>query len=233
MANEKELIDAARKAKWGNYLDKPKVWLIDKFTGQRVLDIGCGPNANYSNYLLERGKTVTVIDSMPKFLDKIKNKKIKKILGKAEDLHFKDNTFDTVLLFDILEHIKDDKKALLEAYRVCKKNILITVPNDDKILNKSGLIYRPWLDRTHIRAYDGLAIKELMKKCGIKKFKIYKTTKIGLFSLFVCFFEKKQVKARNIYFYFLCICKKIFEMADKITKKVSPFYMTSMIVVFK
>jgi ubiquinone/menaquinone biosynthesis C-methylase UbiE len=49
----------------------------------------------------------------------------------AEDLKFRENIFDTVLMIEVLEHIPDDMKALKEAYRVLKPGgkLIITAPN--------------------------------------------------------------------------------------------------------
>lgn len=53
------------------------------------------------------------------------------ILMSADNLVFKDNTFDAVLMIEVLEHIPDDKKAIKEAYRVLKPSgkLIITAPN--------------------------------------------------------------------------------------------------------
>ncbi|MCS6835180.1 MAG: class I SAM-dependent methyltransferase [Anaerolineae bacterium] len=48
-------------------------------------------------------------------------------------LPYPDNTFDAVILSEILEHVEDDVAALREAYRVLKPGgvVTITVPNAD------------------------------------------------------------------------------------------------------
>lgn len=46
----------------------------------------------------------------------------------AENLPYKNNSFDTVILSDVIEHIKDWKKAVDESIRVSRKKVLITVP---------------------------------------------------------------------------------------------------------
>lgn len=48
-------------------------------------------------------------------------------------LPYADNTFDAVILSEILEHLDDDMAGLREAYRVLKPNgvVVITVPNAD------------------------------------------------------------------------------------------------------
>ncbi len=46
-----------------------------------------------------------------------------------ERLPFPDNSFDTVVMLDILEHLYDPEFVLGEATRVSKKNLIVGVPN--------------------------------------------------------------------------------------------------------
>ena len=53
------------------------------------------------------------------------------ICGDATALPFPDDFFDAVTLFDVLEHIGDDKRAITESLRVLKKGgfLLLSTPN--------------------------------------------------------------------------------------------------------
>jgi ubiquinone/menaquinone biosynthesis C-methylase UbiE len=53
------------------------------------------------------------------------------VLMSAEHLAFKDDLFDIVLLIEVLEHVKDDRKALEEIHRVLKPGglAILTAPN--------------------------------------------------------------------------------------------------------
>lgn len=50
--------------------------------------------------------------------------------GSILELQFKDEAYDLVCAFDVIEHVEDDHKAVSEMLRVCKKNghVFITVP---------------------------------------------------------------------------------------------------------
>ena len=59
----------------------------------------------------------------------------------AENLPYKENSFDTVILSDVIEHIKEWGKVIDEAIRVSRKKVIITAPaykwlwsNYDKLL---------------------------------------------------------------------------------------------------
>ena len=87
-----------------------------------VLEIGVG-NKLVSNYLKEKGINVTTCD-----YDSSLNPDV---VADVRNLsHFKDNTFDVVIAYEILEHIswEDLDKALSELKRVSKKNVIISVP---------------------------------------------------------------------------------------------------------
>ena len=97
-----------------------KISLIDK----RALDIGCGYGA-LSSALLEKGAQVwaTEIDA-----DKLKfaqnklnkNKHFNFTLVKNEVLPYADSFFDIVIIFDVIEHVKNPVKTIREASRVLK-----------------------------------------------------------------------------------------------------------------
>jgi len=95
---------------------------------KKVLDVGCGPEAPLAYYLskIKKAKVYAgeinsvTINSAKRFA---KNVKISKFY--AEKIPFKDNEFDIVYLFDILEHVNDPTLAIKEAKRVVKKGGLI------------------------------------------------------------------------------------------------------------
>ncbi|MDO8725084.1 MAG: methyltransferase domain-containing protein [Candidatus Methanoperedens sp.] len=109
---------------------------------ETVLDVGCGIGY-YSFELANKfGCKVSGIDMD---VDDIQlAKKIKNItqcsnvyfnVENALNLEFPDNTFEKIMLNEVLEHIHDDKKALAEMHRVLKPNgyIVISTPHAENI----------------------------------------------------------------------------------------------------
>ena len=94
--------------------------------GDKILDIGAG-TGKYSLSLDKEGYEVTAVELVKRNIQIInkKNPHLKTILGNALDLSMiKDNTYDIVLLFGPMYHLKkreDQIKALAEAKRVPKK----------------------------------------------------------------------------------------------------------------
>ncbi|MBI4040211.1 class I SAM-dependent methyltransferase [Candidatus Daviesbacteria bacterium] len=154
---------------WGEnsvQLDKQRVDLLKKFVvGKRVLDVGCGLGV-YVDFLTSWGKEAWGVDFVGEFIKK--RDKPNFVRGRAEKLPFKDKEFDTVILFDILEH-GDDQKILAEAKRVARSRILIIVPRVvDKNLADSGVVFRHYLDKSHLREYDRVMINSLSSAVKLK-----------------------------------------------------------------
>src|SRR3989344_5953345 len=99
-----------------------KLELIKKhidFTGL-VLDIGAGTGISS-----EFWKNAKVISLEPS-LQMLKQSKCEKVQAKAEELPFKNKTFDGIISLTALHHA-DLKKALKEIKRVAKKNAKIVI----------------------------------------------------------------------------------------------------------
>lgn len=92
-------------------------------TSGRVLDVGCGAGL-MSNYLATQGHTVTGIDISLSSLDVARKHDRKGSViyqkGTAYDLPFGESEFDVVCAMDILEHVENPLRLILEASRVLR-----------------------------------------------------------------------------------------------------------------
>jgi len=86
-----------------------------------ILEIGVG-NKLLSTHLKNGNYIVKNLDLNPNLKPDF--------VGNVLKMPFKDNSFDTVCAFEILEHLplKDFKKALLEISRVTKKSVVLSLP---------------------------------------------------------------------------------------------------------
>jgi len=77
-------------------------------------------------------------------------------LGQLENLHYPDNSFDTITLWHVLEHLPYPSRAVKEAHRILKDDgfMFIAVPNDS------------WLGRRH---FFKNAFKKAINRLPIKK----------------------------------------------------------------
>jgi len=101
--------------------------LLDPQSTDTILDVGCG--TGLSSKL--PGK-ITGIDPSEEMLDKnpIKNK----VLGKAENLPFLDNSFDKLICLSVLQNVDNLEQALKEMARVTKNRAVISVPKRSNVL---------------------------------------------------------------------------------------------------
>jgi len=139
-------------------------------SGKTILDVGCG-EGRLSEFVQENGRFVVALD-----IDENKLKSfsgVPKVLSDANRLPFPDKSFETVFLFNVIEHTVDDIVTLREAARVATKNLLLSVPKVDTYhRHQSGLSYRHYIDPTHRRYYTEESLKETLKRAGFQRFEI-------------------------------------------------------------
>jgi SAM-dependent methyltransferase len=92
------------------------------------------------------------------------------LLGDVSCLAIGDRMFDTVLAFEVLEHVPDLNAALAELRRVARRNIILSVPNCQPApdLAAAGLTYHHWVDRTHRRFFTLESLEATLSASGLK-----------------------------------------------------------------
>ena len=114
--------------------------MMDPKPGQRILDIGCGTGVSLVPLLdPDLGRLdLTGLDPSPYVLDLAFDRLGERVdlhRGTAEDLPFDDNAFETAFFFNSLEYTDRPAKALEEACRVAKDQVIIAVHNRNALLN--------------------------------------------------------------------------------------------------
>lgn len=109
-----------------------------------VLDIACGCGYGTS-ILANAGATKLIgIDNSTHSISyankRYPHKKIKYLLADAQTIPLKNNSIDTLISFETIEHIRDYKLFLKEIKRVLKKNatVVISTPNEQLKLGDSN-----------------------------------------------------------------------------------------------
>ena len=135
---------------------------IQKTKTETILDIGCGEG--YTTKILKNSNKEVFIEGIEYGKEMVK--KAKKI---NPDIHFeegsiynisrKDASYDMTLASEVLEHLEDPLKGLLELKRVSKKFVLVSVPNEPwwRIVNVLRLKYLKDLGNTpgHLNHWSG------------------------------------------------------------------------------
>lgn len=169
-----------------------------KYGGNKILDIGCATGA-YSKKLNELGYSSIGIDINPDYIRIAQDQGIEAYQMSAEHLDFPDNYFDSVLLFEVLEHVNDPYVIIKEASRVAKKNILITVPDSTnfKKLKQCGLTYDHMLDLDHKKFFSKNDLKtlfaELSKEKELKRFEVYSKGPLHVGTIFLPWWLKYPI----------------------------------------
>jgi len=137
-----------------------------KYAGSGVLDLGCGFGA-YLAALNEAGLTCFGCDINADYLRKASALGLP-VANVDSLLPFRDRSFDTVVLFEVLEHVNDVNAVLREAFRVARKNVLITVPNSENIeqLKQNDVTYAHMLASDHLHFFDPESLEELLLRYG-------------------------------------------------------------------
>ena len=136
---------------------KAYVIAADKVKGN-LLEVGCGEGRGI-DWLKPKVENYSAIDKIVAVVETLKAKYPEGniISGNIPPLPYDDNSFDCVVSFQVIEHIKDDHSFLKEISRVLKPNgfALISTPNRPMSLSRN-----PW----HEREYTADELTALAKK---------------------------------------------------------------------
>lgn len=149
--------------------------LARNFRGKKILDAGCGYGF-FTKLFCVNGNQVTGLDLQ----NLVDGQKIpfKFVQGDALRMPFANSSFDVIVSFDVVEHVRDDHSFLKECHRVLRKDgyLIIGTPNKHRLsfyllslLGKkptfpNNLGKDPFLgDIVHLREYT------LEEICGLLK----------------------------------------------------------------
>jgi len=176
---------------------------FNELTGKLGLDAGCGWGW-FLHYAVKKG-----IDTYGFEVDLTSLKKAlvfgvttdRLLVSDAQYIPFRDETFDFIICWHVIEHVPNPKKALEEIGRVLKTGgvFIIGVPNEKTVTN---LVFKPfrWLclkgtdnyymrnlafyDPTHLREYTCSSLLAILRKnFHVKKVRL-STFDLPIFRIF-------------------------------------------------
>jgi glycosyltransferase involved in cell wall biosynthesis len=165
-------------------------WIFSKlkpFLGRRVLEIGSGIG-NITKFLLDRDLIIAT-DVEPKYINLLKNTfgKYRKFVIEKFDISGSDTEryrsyhIDSVICFNVLEHIEEDEKALKNIFNLLEPRgrLLLLVPSHRWLYGS--------LDRhlDHQRRYGGKELKKKLEAEGFKVILLKHFNRIGILGWFL------------------------------------------------
>lgn len=196
MTDGQQTLESMSEAGWYND------WTINKFANflqGDILEVGCGIG-NFTSGLVEHGK-VWAIDINKNYVAQTKQRmgtKAQVGLGDIEKgrYFFTGEKFDSIVCLNVLEHIKDDSKALNNFFKLLKKGgkLILLVPAHQFLYGE--------IDRSidHFRRYNKSQICERLKEIGFKIIKSRRLNFLGALGWFVAgkILKETIVKKGNI-----------------------------------
>jgi SAM-dependent methyltransferase len=147
----------------GNYTDR----LIARATGS-VLDVGCG----YGKFLLplkQRGCEVHGVEVNPRCVDFCRAAGIKVFCGTLEHANLPDSFVDSVILSQVLEHVRSPIQTLREIHRVLKPRgrVFVLCPNGDGYLRDLfGRYWHGWHIPFHLYVFTAQTLTRIAEEAG-------------------------------------------------------------------
>ncbi len=138
-----------------------------------LLEVGCGPGESTRRILqMLRGQSLEASEFEQRLVDLHHQYGFPVPLRQesAYQLQREDNSFDCILLLEVLEHLENPRAALKEIFRVASKYVIIGVPNEPlwRTLNfMRGKYWSAWGNTPgHINHWSTSAFKRLLNEYG-------------------------------------------------------------------
>jgi SAM-dependent methyltransferase len=136
-------------------------------SGRKVLDFGCGVGA-YSYHLQRAGFEVGAVERNPKYVEIARSIGVRAELLTGETLPFEDDSFDTVIMVEVLEHLPDSSipAVLSEVRRVARRNVLLTVPDCSEFpeLIKHQFMHGHFIAVDHVQFFTAENLPSLLRQ---------------------------------------------------------------------
>ena len=204
---ELDTFDAAKKFR--NY----QIYYLKSYIKDPFLEVGAG-QGGLTNLYKKFTKDITLIEPDKKLFQLLRKK------FRKQNIKIKNQTIDkikfkyqTIIYFDVLEHIKSDLKEVKIASKKLKKNgnLIFNVPAHQLFYNE--------FDKAvgHFKRYNKKDFKDIEKKTDLKIEKLIYYDSIGLLFLILNkIFKLKETNLKNkIYFWNMLI--PLSKIIDKLT----------------
>lgn len=211
-------------------------WVYSKlkpYLGENTLELGSGIGT-FSLKLVKDTKALIVSDVDQSHLRRLKQKfkgncrvEVKEVDAFAVDKCLAENSVDTIVTLNMLEHVEDDQSALNGMVKVLESNgrLLMIVPAHECLYGA--------LDKEifHFRRYSKKALKEKLEKAG---FEIENMEYMNFLSVFGWWFNFVLLKKKTMPLSTIALADKVMPIVAAIEKFVKfPFGLSLFVVARK
>jgi 2-polyprenyl-3-methyl-5-hydroxy-6-metoxy-1,4-benzoquinol methylase len=143
-------------------VDHSLIEFADEHGGRSVLDLGCGLGG-YSRVLADHGHEVTALDVLPEYVERARALGVRAEAYDGRRIPLPDDSVDTVIMFEVIEHLEDPAELLREARRVARRNVLVSTPNCTQSFGRVPIAFSHMLDRDHRQFFTEASLRELLE----------------------------------------------------------------------
>lgn len=163
-------------------IGKEHLKFCKQYAGKRILDFGCA-TGDYCLELLKSDFNCVGVDINGEYVNIARQKGVEAYLV-TDKLPFANKSFDSVIMIEVLEHVKNIDEVLKEVKRIACKNILVTVPNCDNYmtLQGHGLTYAHFLELDHTNFFTKHSLRKLLKT-HFDRFEVFERGPIDPYTL--------------------------------------------------
>ena len=157
--------------------------LIKNFVKRKILEVGAGNGQIINDYVYDNNNEIFLLEINSDMHDLLKkkfnlNKNVKIINSTIQNLN---QQFDTILYLDVIEHIEDHEKEILDAYSKLENDgyLVFIVPAFQNLFSNFDASVG------HYRRYEKKFFLEFAKKNKIKCIKAHYFDSIGYFIIII------------------------------------------------
>lgn len=211
----------------GNYYHERwehKVALKEVKRGEKWLEVGSG-NSYFLKELVKAGVSALGLELNS---EEVKRAEKEKFVVKDSDFFSfegKEGKFDTIALFQVLEHIKDISAFFEHAKELLasKGKLIISVPNNNPYLYVFDKYHTLNLPPHHMGLWTGQSLKNVGEKFGFRVNDLqYEPISQTELNYVLNLFSTDKLSIHNLKFLFLKVIRKVFP--SKLYQLISSFY---------